>query len=231
MVRRLPSIDGAALVANKPQVRTFWESFAPEMDLTDPTPTLDAGVEKVWLDGRVTATLKDSVPQIGAPEAWAAGFDGTGVTVAVLDTGIDVNHPDLAGQIDDTASFVPGEAVTDVNGHGTHVAGTIVGTGAASGGDYKGVAPGADLIVGKVLGGAERRGPGLLGAGRHGVGRRVGRRHREHEPRRHDALRRDRPDVAGGRRALGAVRHALRGRRRATPARSRSPRRPPLRPR
>ena len=123
------------------------------MDLTDPTPTLGAGVEKVWLDGRVTATLKESVPQIGAPEAWAAGYDGNGVTVAVLDTGIDVNHPDLEGQIDDTASFVPGEAVTDVNGHGTHVACTIVSTGAASGGDYKGVAPGADLIVGKVLGG------------------------------------------------------------------------------
>ena len=153
LVRQLPSIDGAALVANKAKARTFWESFAPEMDLTDPTPTLDADVEKVWLDGRVTATLKDSVPQIGAPEAWAAGYDGTGVTVAVLDTGVDVNHPDLEGQIDDTESFVPGEAVTDVNGHGTHVAGTIVSTGAASGGDYKGVAPGADLIVGKVLGG------------------------------------------------------------------------------
>jgi len=155
IVRRLPSIDGAALVANKATARTFWESIAPEPDLTDPTPRLDAGVEKVWLDGRVTVTLKDSVPQIGAPEAWAAGYDGAGVTVAVLDTGADVNHPDLAGQIDDTESFVPGEAVTDINGHGTHVAGTIAGTGASSSGNYKGVAPGADLIVGKVLGGAE----------------------------------------------------------------------------
>ena len=72
----------------------------------------------------------------------------------MLDTGIDVNHPDFAGLIDGTHSFVPGEAVTDVNGHGTHVASTIVGSGAASGGDYKGVAPGADLFVGKVLGGA-----------------------------------------------------------------------------
>ena len=73
----------------------------------------------------------------------------------MLDTGIDATHPDLAGQIDGTVSFVPGEDITDVNGHGTHVASTIAGTGAASGGDYKGVAPGADLIVGKVLGGAE----------------------------------------------------------------------------
>ncbi|WP_322938283.1 S8 family peptidase [Nocardioides bizhenqiangii] len=158
IVRRLPSIDGAALVANKAQARTFWESITPEMDLTDPTPTLDAGVEKVWLDGRVTATLDESVPQIGAPDAWEAGYDGAGVTVAVLDTGVDVNHPDLTGQIDGTASFVPGEPVTDIHGHGTHVAGTIAGTGAASNGDHKGVAPGADLIVGKVLGGAAGEG-------------------------------------------------------------------------
>lgn len=113
---------------------------------------------KLWLDGRVKASLKESVPLIGAPEAWAAGHTGKGVKVAVLDTGIDVNHPDFAGLIDGTASFVPGEAVTDVNGHGTHVAGTIVGSGAASGGDNKGVAPDADLFVGKVLGGAEGSG-------------------------------------------------------------------------
>ena len=48
--------------------------------------------------------------------------------------------------------------MADVNGHGTHVASTIVGTGAASDGDYRGVAPGADLIVGKVLGGPEGSG-------------------------------------------------------------------------
>ncbi len=48
--------------------------------------------------------------------------------------------------------------MTDINGHGTHVASTIVGTGAASDGAYRGVAPGADLIVGKVLGGPEGSG-------------------------------------------------------------------------
>jgi subtilisin family serine protease len=158
MVRELPAIDGAALKASKPRTRTFWTTVAPKLDPSDATPTLRSGVAKLWLDGRVQVNLKESVPQIGAPEAWAAGYDGTGVKVAVLDTGIDVHHPDLESQIDGTASFVPGEAITDVNGHGTHVASTIVGTGAASDQDYRGVAPGADLIVGKVLGGPEGSG-------------------------------------------------------------------------
>jgi subtilisin family serine protease len=147
LVRRLASVGGAALTTDKKQTRTFWTT------VTRPGSTsLQGGVAKLWLDGRVKADLKDSVPQIGAPEAWAAGYDGRGVTVAVLDSGIDATHPDLAGQIDGKVSFVPGEDTSDVHGHGTHVASTIVGTGAASGGVYKGVAPGADLIVGKVLG-------------------------------------------------------------------------------
>ncbi|MFJ5270997.1 S8 family peptidase [Streptomyces sp. NPDC088358] len=150
LTRRLKGIRGAALSTEKRQARAFWTSVAPRG-----SAKLGAGVAKLWLDGRVKADLKESVPLIGAPEAWAAGFTGKGVKVAVLDTGIDVDHPDFAGLIDGTASFVPGEAITDVNGHGTHVAGTIVGSGAASGGDYKGVAPGADLYVGKVLSGAE----------------------------------------------------------------------------
>ncbi|MET9593081.1 S8 family serine peptidase [Streptomyces sp. NPDC006516] len=150
LTRKLKGIRGAALSTQKRQTRTFWTTVAPQG-----SAKLGAGVAKLWLDGRVKASLKESVPLIGAPEAWAAGYDGKGVKVAVLDTGIDVNHPDLVGLIDGTASFVPGEPVTDVNGHGTHVAGTIVGSGAASGGDNKGVAPGADLFVGKVLGGVE----------------------------------------------------------------------------
>lgn len=136
MTRQLKGIGGAALSTEKRQARTFWTTVAPQG-----RPSLGEGVAKLWLDGRVKASLKESVPLIGAPEAWAAGYDGKGVKVVVLDTGIDVNHPDFAGLIDGTASFVPGEAVTDVNGHGTHVAGTIVGSGAASGGANKGVAP------------------------------------------------------------------------------------------
>jgi subtilisin family serine protease len=148
--RNLSSIRGASLNADKRQARSFWTAIVPAAQ-TQPT-TLASGVSALWLDGKVKAALAESVPQIGAPQAWAAGYDGTGVTVAVLDTGVDATHPDLVGQIDTTVSFVPGEDTSDVNGHGTHVASTIAGTGAASGGANKGVAPGADLIVGKVLG-------------------------------------------------------------------------------
>jgi len=107
--------------------------------------------DHVWLDGPVKATLDKSVPQIGAPEAWAAGYTGAGTTVAVLDTGIDATHPDLSDAIAGAKNFTDSDTDDDRFGHGTHVASIITGSGAASGGKYKGVAPDAKLLNGKVL--------------------------------------------------------------------------------
>jgi subtilisin family serine protease len=87
------------------------------------------------------------VPQIGAPEAWAAGHTGAGATVAVLDTGIDVTHPDLAGAVVGARDFTGGGSEDDRHGHGTHVASIITGAGDP----YRGVAPDAELLNGKVL--------------------------------------------------------------------------------
>lgn len=145
----LPAINGHALTADKEDTRTLWTTISSASG-SDQARAESTGA-KLWLDGQVTAALADSVPQIGAPEAWDAGYDGDGVTVAVLDTGIDPTHPDLTDQIKDSVSFVPDEDTTDPHGHGTHVASTVAGTGAASDGDNTGVAPGADLIIGKVL--------------------------------------------------------------------------------
>jgi subtilisin family serine protease len=107
-------------------------------------------VEMIWLDEQVHTLLDASVPLIGAPSVWAAGYTGKGVRVGIVDTGIDSGHPDLVGRVLVTRDFT-GEGDSDNHGHGTHVAGIIGGTGAQSGGKYRGVAPEFLFVVGKVL--------------------------------------------------------------------------------
>ena len=95
--------------------------------------------------------------QIGAPSAWATST-GAGVKVGIVDTGVDLNHEDLAGQILMTANCVGANADPsrctgsgqDDNGHGTHVAGIIAAV-KDNGKGIAGVAPGAKLIVAKAL--------------------------------------------------------------------------------
>ncbi len=84
--------------------------------------------------------------------AAASPFTGAGVKLCVLDTGLDLGHPDFAGREIVSRSFAPGEEVQDGSGHGTHCAGTAAGPAAPAGTPRYGVAPGALLHVGKVLG-------------------------------------------------------------------------------
>jgi serine protease len=94
---------------------------------------------------------------VNAPEAWTAlGHKGTGIKVCILDTGIDMGHPEFyrggVSIVKAAQNFTTSpNGTNDIVGHGTHVAGTIAGQLNASG-SYIGVAPGVDLYIAKVLG-------------------------------------------------------------------------------
>jgi len=110
----------------------------------------DERISAIWADLPVHIWLDASVPLIGAPRVWEVGYRGRGITVAVVDTGVDQTHPDLAGRVTQTKD-ITGEGYRDGHGHGTHVAGIIAGNGQASGGRYRGVAPEAEIMAAKVL--------------------------------------------------------------------------------
>lgn len=109
-------------------------------------------IAKVWLDARTHANRPDLTRK--AANHSAAGTrspnDGTGSTIAILDTGIDASHPDFAGRIEAMRDFTGPNDPMDRLGWGTHSASVAAGSGAASGGQYAGAAPGAHLAVGKV---------------------------------------------------------------------------------
>ncbi|WP_441217087.1 S8 family serine peptidase [Phytohabitans sp. LJ34] len=144
--RDLRSIGAVAVTEDKARAAALWSS------LVDGPATLASGVRRVWLDRKLRATLADSVPRIGAPAAWRAGYDGKGVKVAVLDSGYDATHPALKNRVVAEANFTDEADTVDRTGHGTHLAATIAGRGKGGAGlPGTGVAPKADLLVGKVL--------------------------------------------------------------------------------
>ncbi|MEU6535212.1 S8 family serine peptidase [Streptomyces sp. NPDC047000] len=142
--RSLPTLNADAVQTPQRDTPELWDA------VTNGEKTA-SGIAHIWLDGTRKASLDKSVPQIGAPTAWAAGYTGKGVRIAVLDTGVDATHPDLKSQVIESKNFSTAADATDHFGHGTHVASIAAGTGAKSGGKYKGVAPGAKILNGKVL--------------------------------------------------------------------------------
>ncbi|MGW4111374.1 S8 family serine peptidase [Actinosynnema sp. NPDC004786] len=106
----------------------------------------DPGVTKVWLDGMLRPSLDRSTAQIGAPTAWKSGLTGKGIKVAVLDSGVDGDHPDLRGKVVAERNFTDDPDSADLDGHGTHVA-AIIASGDRT---YRGVAPDARILDGKV---------------------------------------------------------------------------------
>ncbi|HUQ17554.1 MAG TPA: S8 family serine peptidase [Candidatus Saccharimonadales bacterium] len=90
--------------------------------------------------------LNDSLPLLHVPSLQQHGLSGAGVRIAIVDTGIDVAHPDLQARILAFEDWSDAGLIDDV-GHGTHVAGIAAGAGSV----YRGVAPGATLVIAKAL--------------------------------------------------------------------------------
>jgi len=94
----------------------------------------------------ISILVNNSGPFIGTTVSYQSGYDGSGIVVSIIDTGIDLNHPDLEGQIIGGYDFVDNDEIPeDTNGHGTQVAGII-----ASNGNLKGIAPNSKILMYKV---------------------------------------------------------------------------------
>jgi subtilisin family serine protease len=167
LVQKMPGIVAGSL-------KRF--EFIPYMALETNAAGVDhlrasEDVVSITEDIPLPATLAESVPLIGAPTAWAAGFSGAGQVVAILDTGVDKTHPFLAGKVVSEACFSTssftqssssvcpagaqestslGSGVNcTVSGcdHGTHVAGIAAGKGTS----FSGVARDANIIAIQVF--------------------------------------------------------------------------------
>ena len=106
--------------------------------------------------------IAENVTKVNADKVWELGYTGEGVLIGLIDTGVNLNHADLQGNLWDGGAEYPNHGYDfyshdndplDTHGHGTHVAGTIVGNGAS--GTQTGVAPGAKVMVLKVFHGPD----------------------------------------------------------------------------
>ena len=124
---------GDAIIAIEPELVLY----AIEAEPAEPVAQLVDDAEFTW---GLRATAVD-----------VATATGSGIRVAVLDTGMDLEHPDFAGRTITSRSFVTGEAVQDLQGHGTHTTGTACGPADPPSGRRYGVSANAEIFVGKVL--------------------------------------------------------------------------------
>ena len=149
LVRRLPGAGSVVLDLPNSALSTMADSF---------------DVARVSLDRVVVGSMERTGATIGATAVrQQLGYDGAGVGVAVIDSGVSASADDLSDpatgalRVSRFVDFVNGRQMPyDDYGHGTHVAGIIAGNGFDSGGARSGIAPGAQLTVIKVLDGSGR---------------------------------------------------------------------------
>jgi subtilisin family serine protease len=106
-----------------------------------PLPVIEAYMAPSMAD-----VVSKHIHALGFDALWAKGMTGAGVVIGVLDSGLDMTHPDLRKKVI-AYDNITEETPQDIDGHGTHVSGVAVGDGAA----FPGGAPRADLAVFKVL--------------------------------------------------------------------------------
>jgi serine protease AprX len=146
VLRHLSVIDGFS--ARVPRSAVPVLSRTPGVRWVSPNRALHLQGQYGQDSGVASAVYTDVVR---AAKTWSMGVTGAGVTVAVVDTGVDTSG-DLAGQVLHAEDFTSEQDNADNYGHGTFVAGLIAGTGAASSGSIKGVAPAAKLVSLKIAG-------------------------------------------------------------------------------
>ena len=150
---------GGTVTHELPIIRSF-SARIPARALT--ALTASSTVMNVWADGRIHMSTDPTAlnsqdantvwqQTIRLKQARSAGYDGSGVTVALLDTGVN-DVADLAGRVVARVDFTPDHDGYDHYGHGTHMAGIIAGDGTLSGGTWTGVAPKAKIVSVKVAG-------------------------------------------------------------------------------
>jgi serine protease AprX len=124
-----------------------------ELLATDPNVSYISLDTAVRSSGHLTTTTGTQQVRVQKTLLGTNNLDGSGVTIAVLDSGIDKGHKSFAtaGKIKFSKDFTGENRVDDPWGHGTHVAAIAAGDGAPTGGAYEGIAPGANLVNLRVL--------------------------------------------------------------------------------
>ncbi|HET7489322.1 MAG TPA: S8 family serine peptidase [Acidimicrobiales bacterium] len=146
VLRRLSIIDGVSARIPASSI----DELRAQQGIRSVVPNASVHLKGGYGEGSgvASAVYTDAVK---APDAWAQGWNGAGVGVAVIDTGVN-DSGDLAGKVAHAEDFTAEHDGVDHYGHGTFVAGLIAGSGAASGGAVSGVAPGSHLVSVKIAG-------------------------------------------------------------------------------